>query len=178
MAGYLNYSMSNNAVAAYERGLMPLSKWTKTAIISAAAEYLESDDNAAEKLSLLQKCKLPLLKTMILRRTEWHHTSCHYNATDFYGIDEFALDELTSEKVQEWRTYEKHKEKKEPAGKKLGSIDFIEWGGTRKHPKAFERTLENVEIEEKGCFYIVTKNGKQILKKKIGSNGTFVRYSN
>lgn len=29
MAGYHNYSMSNNAVDAYQDGLMPISKWTK-----------------------------------------------------------------------------------------------------------------------------------------------------
>ncbi len=33
MAGYKKYSMSNNAVDAYDRGLKPLSKWTKEAII-------------------------------------------------------------------------------------------------------------------------------------------------
>lgn len=176
MAGYRNYSMSNNAVAAYADGRMPLSKWTKTAIIEAAAEYLESDENAAEKLALLRKCKLATLKSMILCKTEWHHTSSHYNITDFYGIDEFALDELTEEKVKEWSEEEKPAEKAQPS-KKLGTIDYIEWGGTRKHPKAYERTLENVEIEEKGCFYLVYKEGKMILKKKIGSNGTFVRYN-
>lgn len=33
MAGYYGYSMSNNAVEAYENGEMPISKWTKKEIV-------------------------------------------------------------------------------------------------------------------------------------------------
>lgn len=33
MAGYNGFSMSNNAVAAYEDGEKPLSKWTKANIL-------------------------------------------------------------------------------------------------------------------------------------------------
>ena len=174
MAGYHNYSMSNNALAAYAAGKMPLSKWTKSAILETAAEYLDGDETAAAKLTLLRKCKLRILKSKLLRQTEWHHTSSHYNITDFFGIDEDTLEELTAETVAEWH------EDETPAPvsqKRPGTIDYIEWGGTRKHPKAHERTLENVEIEEKGSFYLVYKDGSLVLKKKIGSNGTFVRYS-
>lgn len=35
MAGYSGYSMSNNAVDAYESGEKPRSKWTKAAILNA-----------------------------------------------------------------------------------------------------------------------------------------------
>lgn len=35
MAGYSGYSMSNNAVAAYENGEKPLSKWKKADILEA-----------------------------------------------------------------------------------------------------------------------------------------------
>jgi hypothetical protein len=35
MAGYNGWSMSNNAVDAYENGEMPLSKWNKEAILDA-----------------------------------------------------------------------------------------------------------------------------------------------
>ena len=33
MAGYFGYSMSNNAVDAYGNGEMPISKWSKKAIM-------------------------------------------------------------------------------------------------------------------------------------------------
>ena len=38
MAGYNGWSMSNNAVAAYEDGEKPLSKWTKADIFDAIKE--------------------------------------------------------------------------------------------------------------------------------------------
>lgn len=41
MAGYNGFSMSNNAVAAYEDGEKPLSKWTKADIF----EIIEDEDN-------------------------------------------------------------------------------------------------------------------------------------
>ncbi len=171
--------MSNNAVAAYEMGRMPLSKWNKTAILEAASEYLEGEEDpkTAEKLAWLRKCKLATLKNNLLRCTEWHHTSSHYNATNFYGINEIELDELTAERVAEW-----NEEEVKPAApaaplRKRGSIEYLVWGGTRKHPKAFERRMENVEIEEKGSFFIVYREGVEVLKKKIGSTGTHVTYN-
>jgi len=37
------------------------------------------------------------------------------------------------------------------------AVDFyLEWSGTRKHPKATKKILTNVNIEEKGSFYYVT----------------------
>lgn len=67
------------------------------------------------------------------------------------------------------------KAQEQPARK--GTMFYIEWTGTRNHPRAKHCKLENVEILEKGSFYIVLKDGKQILKKKIGSNGTEVFYN-
>jgi hypothetical protein len=38
MAGYDNFSMSNNARDAYRSGEMPMSKWTKQDILRAAKQ--------------------------------------------------------------------------------------------------------------------------------------------
>lgn len=38
--GYLGSSMSVRAAEAYEQGEMPISRWTKTAIIQAVKDYL------------------------------------------------------------------------------------------------------------------------------------------
>lgn len=175
MAGYHNYSMSNNARSAYSGGKMPLSKWNKSAILDAAREYLEDaqDPLAAEKMALLKKCTLKALKNGLLVTREWHHTSAKYNCTDFYEVNEWILDHLEPEDVAAWQ--ESPSSSVTPTRKK-GNIDWLEWSGTRKHPKATEKRLENVEIEEKGSFYIVYQNGQQVLKKKIGSNGTYVQY--
>lgn len=176
MAGYHNYSMSNNAVAAYARGEMPLSKWTKAAILAAAAEYLEHDENGAQKLEWLRAGRLANLKRFALHNSSWHHTSSHYNSTDFFSLDELNLDNMTEIDAAKLKENEEAPAVDVAPGRRVGCIEWLEWGGTRKHPRAFERKLENVEIEEKGCFYLVFKNGVQVLKKKIGSNGTVVNY--
>ena len=51
MAGYDNYSMSNNAVAAYQTGEKPKSKWTKKDIMEELrdqSEDLKVDINTRE----------------------------------------------------------------------------------------------------------------------------------
>ena len=78
MAGYADgYSMSNNAVAAYERGLRPRSKWNKRDILDA----LPADKRAELHLD---KYPLAFLREHFLSLEEWHHTSKQYNCTDFY----------------------------------------------------------------------------------------------
>lgn len=44
MAGYNGFSMSNNAVAAYESGEKPISKWTKTDIIEAIEDAIRDEE--------------------------------------------------------------------------------------------------------------------------------------
>lgn len=77
MAGYADdFSMSNNAIDAYDRGLRPRSKWSKADILDAlptdARTYLQLDEYPLE-----------FLREYFLEVEEWHHTSKHYNRTDF-----------------------------------------------------------------------------------------------
>ena len=80
MAGYHGYSMSNNAVSAYEAGEKPISKWTKKAIVEEA----ERAGFPAEAMEAVKK--RTDLKSF-LKRSSWHHTSARYNRTDFYMVD-------------------------------------------------------------------------------------------
>ena len=176
MAGYHNHSMSNNAIAAYAHGEKPLSKWRKRDILETAAEYMaeQGDTSAAQKLAWLRSMPLALLKIRALRRSSWHHTSKHYNETDFYSLNEYFLDEMTEEDTQS----DSAPEPPAQPTRRQGSIFFLEWGGTRKHPKATEQAMHNVYIEERGSFYhVYDQSDKLILRKKIGSNGTFVKYT-
>lgn len=93
MAGYKGYSMSNNAIKAYDEGRMPLSKWTKTAILEAIEDYLISHGNEAyyHKFDGLSKKEL---SQFLHTNGEWHHTSKFYNRTLFYSIDEDKIDEF------------------------------------------------------------------------------------
>ncbi len=99
--GYNGYSMSNNAVAAYESGEMPISKWTKNAIL----ETLEDNEDLYNKANNLPAW---ILKDM-LKYSSWHHTSKHYNRTDFYIFDIEQLINLTDEDVKRMKINRKNK---------------------------------------------------------------------
>lgn len=94
-SGYFGWSMSRNAVAAYDDGLKPKSKWSKAAMLNAIAEWCEENDRIpTADLSKLRKDEL---FGCCLEWREWHHTSKYCNPTDFYGLDEDALDGFTRE---------------------------------------------------------------------------------
>lgn len=162
MAGYNGWSMSNNAVAAYENGEKPLSKWTKT-------DILETVENQEVKLKCsmekLRKLPAKVLKEVCLTYSSWHHTSNHYNETDFYSLDEERIENLTDAKIDELLNEYKtnKKEESEPTEEKW-KCAFLEWGGTRKHPTA-------TEIVEEGTVkgdWFYRKDGS---KKKTTANG-------
>lgn len=167
-SGYTGYSMSKRATEAYENGEKPCSKWTKKEIL------IRIKDIDEEKAQAFSKIKLSVLKDAVLRYSSWHHTSSMCNRTDFYEVSAEVIEEMTINDIL--ALSKKEEEKVEaPTAKYKGSIKYLEWTGTRKHPKATEHKLEDVWIEEKGCFYLVSDDdGKLLIKKKIGSNGTYV----
>lgn len=163
MAGYNGYSMSNNAVDAYNSGEMPLSKWTKTAILEAVQTAIDDGDAAINfSLDLLKKVKIADLKVCLLYKSSWHHTSNHYNKTDFYGLDINRLEELTEEDIL--KMSEKKTENKTEPQAEIWKCTFLEWSGNRRHPKATEVT----EIGEVKGDWFYRKNGT---KKKTTANG-------
>lgn len=91
MAGYKGYSMSNNAVSAYENGEKPLSRWTKAAIMDALDIECARGYLPQEALEAAKKMTAAELKNLVLRRSSWHHTSKMYNRTVFYEVDSDSL---------------------------------------------------------------------------------------
>lgn len=154
MAGYKDYSMSNNAVAAYQSGEMPKSKWTKAAIM---AEIMESELTDEQK-SACKSIKVAALKELALIKTSWHHTSDHYNKTDFYSVDIGKLDGMTPAQI----TARTEPEKAE-ATTQTAKVEYLTWTGSRKRPKA-EKHIEVCEIRGN---WAITENGK----KSITGNG-------
>lgn len=77
MAGYKGYSMSNNAIEAYNNGERPLSKWNKKAVI----EYIAEDLGVST-----EEVQLKYNYDYYLTKKSYHHTSCKYNKTDFYTV--------------------------------------------------------------------------------------------
>ena len=163
-AGYDRYSMSNNARSAYRNGERPISKWTKADLLNAA----EAQNSAL--LPKLNKLSVSELRRFLLEYTGYHHTSSRYNRTEFYGVREDFAD-LSPDDVPEHRI-----ERKAPVVRYRGSIHYVVWSGTKNHPKATEKDLTDIWIEERGSFYVVIDDdGNELVRKKIGSNGTIVR---
>lgn len=63
MAGYCGYSMSNNAVDAYNNGEKPISKWKKQDILSGIQEL---DIDLKCDFAKLQKAPAKVLKDLCL----------------------------------------------------------------------------------------------------------------
>lgn len=145
MSGYHNYSMSNNAVLAYENGEKPLSKWTKTAIIEALAEQ----EAPAEFIAAVKKQPAAAVKTVLLYCSSWHHTSKEYNRTNFYSVEYIDAENaaeylsLIEAKALEAKTDAKTKSEEQPI-RVLAS--YVVWEGTRRHPKAREVEAEGTII--------------------------------
>ena len=164
MAGYNGFSMSNNAVAAYESGEKPLSKWTKANIIEAIEDAIREENLTLNcSIEKLKRTPVKALKKLCLYCSSWHHTSNHYNKTDFYSLDIYAIEELTDERIDEIITDSKSERKEAPAEEKW-KCAFLEWSGSRRHPKATE--IIEIGIIKGDWFY--RSDGS---KKKTTANG-------
>ena len=162
--GYVGYSMSKNAADAYDSGEKPRSKWTKAEMLSLLEDINPEILEKAKSLSVKE------LRNIFLISKGWHHTSKYFNTTDFYAFDFEKAEEMKPEDMPE------HTKEAKPAHKRyLGQFRYTVWDGTRNHPKAHDYILNSVWIEERGStFYVYDENGKELVRKRIGSNGTFV----
>lgn len=159
MAGYYGYSMSNNAVGAYNSGEMPLSKWTKANLISAIEDVLRGGDAEIRfSMDALKKLPLAALKELILEYSSWHHTSSHYNRTNFYSVNVDAISKLTDDRIAD--IAKKHNVKKESPKTVVRKCHFLTWGGTRNHRKCYE----HVEECEVAGNWAMTSFGKKSIK--------------
>lgn len=161
MSGYNGWAMSNNAVAAYEDGEKPLSKWTKADIFK---EIEEQEVKIQCSMEILQKVPLRVLKDTCLKCSSWHHTSKYYNETDFYVLDIDALEELTNEKARNllaaYQLNKKARPNVRPVEEKW-KCAFLEWSGSRKHPKATEIVEEGIV---KGNWFYRADGSKKSVK--------------
>ena len=151
MAGYSGFSMSNNAVAAYDEGLVPASK-----IPGVPAVLVK------------KHC----------RPDEWHHTSKAYNRTDFfnaarvravfgvimsedYDADPAAVVALAAHKAG-GASVEIH----------LGcTVEWIEWTGSLKRPYATEMKAEGCTVSVKGATATITLATGASFTKRLTTNG-------
>lgn len=157
--GYNGYRI----VAAYEKGEKPLSKWLKRDIIYCIEECINDNEfDVSFDRKLLNKIPVKILKKVFLCESSWHHTSSFCNETNFYSIDVDEVEKINNEYLiqlasRSKETPEKHQEER-------WICSFLEWSGTRNHPKATEITEEGII---RGNWFI-RANGS---KKSIKANG-------
>ena len=119
--------------------------------------------------------------------SEWHHTGSYYKETDYYDIrlllaindnDEEIISEYTEDEIKEAKeSLEELKSWRKPkltSNTYKANVKWLTWSGTRKHPKATEHFVKNVDVEEKGSYYYFNDEYGTPTKKMIGSNGTYV----
>lgn len=97
--GYRGHSMSNRAVKAYNRGEMPISKWTKKVLLEELAEVAYDNDIELENVGL-NRLTLKELQTAFLENSSRHHTGAFYSTTNFYSITEDAASQMNKEYVE------------------------------------------------------------------------------
>lgn len=101
--GYVGTSMSVRARQAYESGEMPMSKWTRGAIISSVKDYCADFDLAYNpKIETMSRAKLA---ETYLEYKSWHHTGRFARETEFFGLNEDAVcadfPEMTPDQIAE-----------------------------------------------------------------------------
>ena len=175
--GYFGYSMSNNAVDAYDSGKAPLSKWTKEKIVAAIKDWFDKGE-ADGILPTLLKYPLGFLRYVALETNEWHHTSSHYNKTKFYEFNDLMINEFIEDPSTIQQEYEKWsvgqaeaktRKKKEKEGELVfGTLKYRVFTGTRKWAKWSWIEREGYCRKEGDWFVLYNKDNEVILKKKIG----------
>ena len=162
MAGYKGYSMSNNAVEAYNNEEKPLSKWTKDDILKNIEKAIQKDNLTLQcSIEKLKSAPVKVLKDLCLYHSSWHNTSNRYNKTYFYSMDYDNIALLTNELIKS--KIELNKSTKTSKEEKW-ECAFLEWSGTLRYPKSIEIIEEGIV---KGIWFY-RKDGS---KKKTTANG-------
>lgn len=164
MAGYNKYSMSNNAIKAYNDGERPISKWTKKAIVDAINDAIANGDLTLKcDIKVIKTLPIKILKDVALYKSSWHHTSLHYNKTNFYSLDLDALEDLTDDKINDLKATSESKTDDVQQDQRW-KCAFLVWSGSRNYPKCTEY-IENGIVRGE---WFIREDGS---KKKTTANG-------
>lgn len=148
MAGYADdFSKSNNAKDAERNGRFPASV-------------------------VARKLGVPTAYIRSIGTSEWHHSSKFYNVVEYFSLEECA-EWLASDEGKEdyatWRSNQEPATTKEYTG---CNVTWLEWYGTRRHPRAKECSAEGCTVKDTGgAFYEITLPGGEVLKKRKDCRG-------
>ena len=143
MSGYdFDLGMSNRAVAAYQAGLRPLSKFE-------ASDFQE--------IGISKAFATWLAKNGYWRWSEWHHSSNFFNKTYFYDLED--LENLVEEKCDE--LHKRYRVRQKPLAKEGFPVtgSYTIWGGSMNRRKKIG-TKEFTGIK-KGDWIHVDGGGKK-----------------
>lgn len=122
--GYVGYSMSVRAMAAYANGEKPLSKWKKKDIVDEYTRLYGED--FPELVEAIKAEPIAKLKLVALKRSSWHHTSSKFNRTDFYSVREIFDKEDADALVKELAEKTPEAEKTVPK-QRLVRVEWLEF---------------------------------------------------
>jgi len=152
MAGYdWSNGMSNNAVAAYDNGEKPISRWNKSDIIEIVEEL-------GWDVKSLKKFSTDALKSVLLSETSWHHTGKKFRRTHFYSFNESFTEEEALKKLSEWKKPEK---KSDNYKLKITHLDVPFTEGQRVESIKF-KSLGTVSLIGEKYTYVLTDTGKEL----------------
>ena len=133
MAGYHNFSKSNNAVAAEQSGRYPASKCAR--LLGVPTEWVKRQSTR-----------------------EWHHTSSWYNSTDYYDLEQLAEHLETEEGQAQLLDVCAELDALRQAPKRIWSaatVHWLDWVGTRNHPRAIERSADGATVTDAGGKFVI-----------------------
>ena len=146
MSGYNGWSKSNRACDAEANGRYPASVAAR--VLGVPVEFVRAQGTS-----------------------EWHHTSSRYNRTDYYDVEEIREHLETPEGQTELAGFvaKKAAQKKSPGKEyKACRVEWLEWSGTRKHPRATECSDDGATVLDKGgkMVDVTLASGKTFRKCK------------
>jgi hypothetical protein len=135
MSGYNWFSKSNNAIAAEANGRFPASECAKR--LGVPVEFVRAQGSS-----------------------EWHHTSKQYNCTEFFDLDSIREHLETDEGLAQLDAIKSKLKAKKTANEAVhapADVKWLEWGGTRNHPKATKMSASGATVTDRGGKFVEVK---------------------
>lgn len=158
--GYIGYSMSERAAAAYDEGARPLTKITN--------DWLRENG-----INATQTVVRDLIKVGQIYTTEWHHTGSKYNRTEFFRPEAIreVVNNLSPEEISAARSKAAQLRKQERAEvvHEHCWVEWLQWTKGSRQP--WERFESGARVVVKGKFATVTLKSGQTFRKKLDANG-------
>ena len=158
-SGYIGQSMSVRAHEAYDMGEMPLSKWTKTAILENIGEVYGEEQKARFSAFSVKE-----LRDYFVIYSSWHHTGEYFNCTDFSAFDS----SLTPEVLAGFE-HKKAERKKAEIVTRWAVVSFDRWEGRFSHYKTCKHYRGIATWQEKngkpGMVTVQYVNGTEQMRR-------------